>query len=87
MAARVQHCKIIEILIYPLGLKRQPCELEPGGRCSFFVTFRPRLASDWSPIRRRTVTKYRKDLIAGSLPLTIDDARRELKVRDFALLV
>jgi hypothetical protein len=25
------------------------------------------------------VTKYRKDLIAGSLPFTIDDARLELK--------
>jgi hypothetical protein len=39
------HYKIIAALVYPLGLKIQPCETEPGGRCSFFVTFRPRLAS------------------------------------------
>jgi Domain of unknown function (DUF4326) len=28
------------------------------------------------------VTLYRRDLIAGSLPFTIDDVRRELKGRD-----
>jgi hypothetical protein len=31
-----------------------------------------------------TVTFYRRDLIAGSLPFTIDDVRRELKGRDLA---
>src|SRR4029077_17130241 len=29
-----------------------------------------------------TVSLYRRDLIAGSLPFTIDDVRRELKGRD-----
>jgi Domain of unknown function (DUF4326) len=28
------------------------------------------------------VTLYRRDLIAGSLPFTIDDVRRELKGKD-----
>jgi hypothetical protein len=33
------------------------------------------------------VTLYRRDLMAGSLPFTIDDVRRELKGRDLILLV
>ena len=31
---------------------------------------------------REAVTFYRRDLIGGSLPFTIDDVRRELKGRD-----
>jgi hypothetical protein len=44
MAVELQNFKIIAILSSPLALKNQFYELEPGGRCSFFVTFRPRLA-------------------------------------------
>jgi len=35
-----------------------------------------------NPTAAEAVTLYRRDLIAGSLPFTIGDARRELKGKD-----
>jgi hypothetical protein len=34
--------------------------------------------------RAQAVAKYRRDLLAGKLKLSIEDARRELKGRDLA---
>jgi hypothetical protein len=34
--------------------------------------------------RREAVDRYRADLLAGRLPVTVDDVRRELRGRDLA---
>ena len=34
--------------------------------------------------REEAVRRYRDDLLAGRLPVTVDDARRELRGRDLA---
>ena len=41
-----------------------------------------RTKSELAIIQQKTVSLYRRDLIAGTLPFTIHDVRRELKRRD-----
>jgi hypothetical protein len=42
----------------------------------------PQLNPNGNPTAEEAVTLYRRDLIAGSLPFKIGDARRELKGKD-----